>query len=137
MLQDMMSRRPDPILPDRIRKISGSFGWIDHRLIRDGYLDVLHHPEALLYFFLATVADSRGVSWYGEETIRRLLRIPYVHTLQDAIAELAARDLIAFRNGIYQVLSLPKTMHRRNEDDGYRNVGNDPASAYIAEDESV
>ncbi len=132
-----MSRRPDPVLPDRIRKISGSFGWIDHRFIRDGFLDVLHHPEALLYFFLATVADSRGVSWYGEETIQRLLRIPYAQTLQGAIAELAARDLIAFENGIYQVLSLPNNSQRRNDHDRHRNVGDDSSSIYFREDEGV
>jgi hypothetical protein len=130
----MMSQRPDPILPERIRRISGSFGWIDHRFVRDGFLDALHHPEALLYFFLAAVADSRGISWYGDETIRRLLRIPYLHTLQGAIAELAARDLIVFRNGIYQVLSLPEK--RRNGHDGHRDVGGHPSPASFREDES-
>ena len=102
-----MKRRPPPLTPDKIRKIAGSFGWIDHRFIRDGFLEELQTPEALLYFFLATVADARGVSFYGAETIRYLLRIPFQHTLQGAIAELEKRELIAYGNGIYQILALP------------------------------
>ena len=101
--------RPDiPILrPDRIRRRHGSFGWIEHRFVRNGFLEGLHHPEALLYMFLALVADERGISFYSQERIRQLLGIPHAHTLQDAIAELAERDLLAYRSGIYQVLDLP------------------------------
>ena len=103
----MKKRRPEPVRPDRIRKITGSFGWVDHRFIRDGYLESLRPPEPLLYFFLAAVADAKGLSYYGQETIRYLLRIPFEHTLHGAIAELEERELIAYENGIYQVLPLP------------------------------
>jgi len=110
-------QRPTPIRPDQVRKITGSFGWIDHRFIRDGFLDRLHHPEALLYFFLAAVADQNGMSWYGEDTLRRLLRIPYKHTLQGAIAGLEAMNLIAFNNGVFQVLALPQTQPKGASDE--------------------
>ena len=113
----MKKQRPAPIKPDRVRKITGSFGWIDHRFVRDGFLDRLHHPEALLYFFLTAVADRSGMSWYGEDTIRRLLRIPYKHTLQSAIAGLEDMNLISFENGIFQVLSLPQTKSRGTYDE--------------------
>ena len=102
-----MKKRPIPIFSDRIRKISGSFGWIDHRFIQDGFLQELHATEALLYFFLATVANRQGVSFYGEDTICYLLRIPYKHTLHSAIEELVHRELIAYKEGIFQVLPLP------------------------------
>src|SRR6058998_783751 len=72
-----------PILrPDRIRRRHGSFGWIEHRFVREGFLEGLHHPEALLYVFLAIVADERGISFYSQERIRQLLGIPHAHTLQ-------------------------------------------------------
>lgn len=93
--------------PDRIRRRHGSFGWIEHRFVRDGFLEGLRHPEALLYVFLAVVADERGISFYSQDRIRQLLGIPYAHTLESAIHELADRDLLAYRSGIYQVLDLP------------------------------
>ena len=108
----MMRKRPEPIHADRIRKITGSFGWIDHRFIRDGFLYSLKPTEALLYFFLATVADAKGLSYYGNDTIQCLLRIPYEHTLRGAIAELVDRQLIAYEDGIFQVLPLPQKPHR-------------------------
>lgn len=97
-----------PILrPDRIRRRHGSFGWIEHRFVREGFLEGLRHPEALLYVFLAVVADRRGISFYSQERIRQLLGIPHAQTLQGAIDELVDRDLLAYCSGIYQVLDLP------------------------------
>jgi hypothetical protein len=97
-----------PILqPDRIRRRHGSFGWIEHRFIREGFLEGLRHPEALLYVFLAIVADQRGLSLYSRERMGQLLGIPHAHTLQGAISELVDRDLLAYHDGIYQVLDLP------------------------------
>ena len=97
-----------PILcPDRIRRHHGSFGWIEHRFVREGFLESLRHPEALLYVFLAIVADQRGISFYSQQRIHQLLGIPHAHTLQGAIDELVDRDLLAYHSGIYQVLDLP------------------------------
>ena len=102
-----------PILrPDRIRRRHGSFGWIEHRFVRDGFLEGLRHPEALLYVFLAIVADERGISFSSQERIRQLLGIPHAHTLQGAIDELLDRDLLAYQSGIYQVLDLPASAGR-------------------------
>ncbi len=111
-----------PILsPDRIRHRHGSFGWIEHRFIREGFLEGLHHPEALLYVFLAIVADERGISFYSQERIRHLLRIPHAHTLEGAINELVDRDLLAYRSGIYQVLDLPASAGRYDRSHDYGN----------------
>lgn len=64
-----------PILgPDRIRQRHGSFGWIEHRFVRGGYLEGLRDPESLLYFFLSIVADQRGISFYSLDRIGQLLR---------------------------------------------------------------
>lgn len=113
-----------PVLqPDRIRCRHGSFGWIEHRFVRDGFLEGLRHPEALLYVFLAIVADQRGISFYSQERIRQLLGIPHAHTLQGAIAELLDRDLLAYRSGIFQVLDLPKTAGLYDRSSEFANRG--------------
>lgn len=49
-----------PVCPDRIRSIPEQFSWVDHRLVRDRYIDRLTHKAAALYLFLATVADAKG-----------------------------------------------------------------------------
>ena len=103
-----MRKRPEPIDRKRIRKITGSFGWIDHRFVRDGFLRDLHPTEAMLYFFLAAVSNHQGVSFYGLDMICYLLHIPYEHTIKGAIAELIERGLIAYDDGIFQVLPLPE-----------------------------
>jgi hypothetical protein len=108
-----------PILrPDRIRHRHGSFGWIEHRFVREGYLEGLRDPEALLYFFLSIVADQRGISFYSPDRIRQLLGIPHAHTLQGAIDELASRDLLAYNSGIFQILDLPDSagLYNRSHD---------------------
>jgi hypothetical protein len=60
-------------LPQRARRIAGSSGWIDHRLLRNGFLAVMTHPEQSLYLFLALAADHHGVSFYRQEKIADLL----------------------------------------------------------------
>lgn len=49
--------------PCRIRRISGSFGFLPHRLITGGFLAALSPHELLLYFFLVLVADRHGLSF--------------------------------------------------------------------------
>jgi hypothetical protein len=44
------------ISPDRIRKISGSFAFIEHRFLRAGFWTALSHHELLLYLLLVVVA---------------------------------------------------------------------------------
>lgn len=103
----MMSKRPQPPLPDRIRTISGSFSWIDHRFFRQGFDQGLSRLEKLLYLVLVAASNRDGVSFYSDERLGELLEIRYRHELTGARDELVARDLITFRNGIYQVLELP------------------------------
>ena len=98
-----------PIYPDRIRKIAGSFAFIEHRFLRNGFLAALSHHELLLYVFLILASDRNGLSYYGYDKICTLLRI----TLDDYILArdaLIDKDLIAFDGCLFQVLSLPKEM---------------------------
>jgi hypothetical protein len=102
----MMSKRPEPPRPDRIRSIRGSFSWIDHRFLREGFDQGLTRLEKLLYFVLVAVSNRDGVSFYSDDRLVELLEIRYPHELTGARSELVARDLIAFEQGIYQVLDL-------------------------------
>jgi hypothetical protein len=108
----MLNRKPQPPRPDRIRSIHGSFSWIDHRFIRQGFDQGLTRLEKLLYFVLIAVSNSDGVSFYSDERLAEVLEIQHSHELTGARNELVARDLIAFMDGIYQVLELPPKPQR-------------------------
>jgi len=95
------------ICPDRIRKITGSFAFIEHRFLRDGFWDALSHYQLLLYLFLVLVADRNGLSYYSYDKICTLLKV----SVDDYIAArdaLIDKDLIAFDGSLFQVLSLPQ-----------------------------
>ena len=106
-LVPMTSKRPQPPRPDRIRYIRGSFSWIDHRFLRQGFDQGLTRLEKLLYLVLVAVSNRDGVSFYSDERLEELLDIRHAHELTGARRELVDRDLIAFEHGIYQVLDLP------------------------------
>ena len=57
------------VRPDRIRKINGTFCFIEHRFIREGFFYTLTHHEILLYLFLVLVADRNGLSFYGYDKV--------------------------------------------------------------------
>lgn len=96
------------LCPDRRRQITGSFAFIEHRFLRDGFWSSLSQHECLLYVFLVLVADRNGLSYYGYDTICTLLRF----TLDEYLVArngLIDKDLIAFDGQLFQVLSLPAT----------------------------
>jgi len=98
-----------PLDHDRVRKITGSFAFIEHRFLRNGFLSALTHQELLLYVFLVLVADRNGLSYYSYDKICILLGI----TLDDYIIArdgLIEKDLIAFNGHLFQVLSLPELL---------------------------
>ena len=91
---------------NRIRKIEGSFSWIDHRFITGGFLQDLSTMEILLYLFLVAVSDRHGLSFYHDDRICSILTIPLT-SLGEAREGLILRSLIAYEPPLYQVLSLP------------------------------
>lgn len=95
-----------PLCPQRVRKISGSFAFIEHRFLRDGFFQGLSQSELLLYLFLVLVADRSGLSYYSYDKICTLLRFSIDEYLL-ARNQLIQKDLIAFDGHLYQVLSLP------------------------------
>ena len=102
----MKKKRSEPPCPDRIRTIRGSFSWIDHRFLRQGFHEGLDRLEKLFYFILIAVSNQDGVSYYSDRSLARLLDVRFSHELEGARNQLIARDLIAFEEGIYQVLEL-------------------------------
>jgi len=96
------------LYPDRLRKISGSFAFIEHRFLRDGFWDTLSQHELLLYLLLIVVADRNGLSYYSYDRLCTLLKISVDDYIlaRDALIE---KDLIAFDGNLFQVLSLPPT----------------------------
>jgi len=94
------------LCPDKVRKISGSFAFIEHRFLRDGFLASLDHHELLLYLFLIIVGDRNGMSFYSYDKICALLRVSVDEYIL-ARNSLIENDLIAFDGRFFQVLSLP------------------------------
>ena len=109
----MPRSRPQPPRPDRRRSIRGSFSWNDHRFLREGFDEGLTRLEKLLYFVLVAVSNQDGVSFYSDARLAELLDIRFPHELEGARQELVARDLIAYEDGIYQVLDLPTCSPRK------------------------
>lgn len=94
------------LCPERLRKIEGSFGWIDHRFVTGGFIHELSAVEILLYFFLVAVSDRYGLSFYHDDRIASLLKID-LPALGKARESLMQRSLLAYDPPLYQVLSLP------------------------------
>jgi hypothetical protein len=94
-----------PLSLAQLRKVPQQFSWVDQRLVREHYIDTLSHPACALYLFLLTVADAQGLSYYAEPTLRQRLSMSQA-TLHQARQELIARQLVAYRRPLYQVLAL-------------------------------
>jgi hypothetical protein len=98
--------------PQNVRKIEGSFAWVDHRLLRDGYVPAMTHPDQALYLFLVLAANRNGVSFYRKEKICDILALDFqqFEVARDRLIDL---KLIAYQsytalspNGYYQVLPI-------------------------------
>jgi hypothetical protein len=96
-----------PLRPERLRRITGSFSWVDHRLVSDGFLQQMSQQEILLYFFLVLVGDKNGLSYYSYDRICGLLKIDPDDYLR-ACRGLEQKALIAYEKGLFQVLQLPE-----------------------------
>jgi hypothetical protein len=94
-----------PIHPQRVRKVPEQFSWLDHRLVRDRYIDHCTHQAAALYLFLVTVADGEGLSYYSDPSVMKRLSMSETD-LREARESLIGLQLIAYAKPLYQVLPL-------------------------------
>jgi len=96
--------------PQRVRRIEKSFAWIDHRLLRNGFLTAMTNQEQALYLFLVLAADRHGVSFYRKEKICDALGMDWgqFEVARDRLIELKLIAFMAYNagtpNGYYQVL---------------------------------
>ncbi len=96
-----------PLLSHRVRKINGSFAFIEHRFVRDGFFTSLNHHELVLYLFLVLAGDRAGMSYYSYDKLCALTRL-ILDEYIEARNALIDKNLIAFDGRFFQVLSLPQ-----------------------------
>jgi len=94
--------------PERLRQVPEHFSWLDHRLVRERYIERADVCAWALYLFLVSVGDVHGLSYYSDPTLAQRLRVSAARLAQ-ARGDLLALDLIAYDPPLYQVLSLPGT----------------------------
>ena len=107
--------------PRRIRKsLPRGFGWIDHRLLRDGYLRHCSPQALALYVLLVCASDAQGLSYYSSPRITQLLNLEPA-ALSEARRELIGLGLIAYQKPLYQLLSLEGELleHKSQPAKGY------------------
>jgi hypothetical protein len=101
-----------PIDTHRVRHLPAEgFSWIDRRFVREGFIERLPAEAILTYFFLVAVGDAKGLSFYADPTISRLLKLS-AEELSQSRARLIEADLILYRYPLYQVLPLPAARRR-------------------------
>ena len=81
--------------PERLRAVPSQFSWLDHRLVRERYLERCSTEALALYLLLVTVADAQGLSYYGDASVRARLRWQ-PGQLDPARQALIDADLIAY-----------------------------------------
>ena len=103
----MGSIRKHPLDVNRLRTIpEEGFSWIDRRFLRHGFSHTLSSTEILLYWFLCSVADKHGLSYYSDPRISTILKLS-PESIQHARHGLIQSDLVLYRAPLYQVLALP------------------------------
>ncbi|MFZ0928805.1 MAG: hypothetical protein WAN11_09400 [Syntrophobacteraceae bacterium] len=104
--------KKEPLIPQRLRTIQGSFSYIEHRFLRDGFFTSLSHHGLMLYLLLVLVSDRDVLSFYIYDKLCSLLQISLDDYLE-ARNQLIDKDLIAFDGRFFQVLSLPDRPYER------------------------
>ena len=89
----------------RLRRVPRQFSWIDQRLVSDRHICRCDPPSLALYLFLVTVADARGLSYYGEASIAKHLSLDRA-SLRQARQRLLDAGLVAYEQPLHQVLAL-------------------------------
>jgi len=113
------------LVPDRVRHLPETdWAWVDRRFLRD-FAPKLTGDAVFLYYLLIAVSDKCGLSFYGDNSLARILRTPIPQLLQ-ARQELVDWNLIAYDAPLAQVLSLP---HKSNRNDSYSTLEESKATA--------
>jgi hypothetical protein len=99
-------RRPPPIDAQRLRQRPAQFSPLNRRLVYDGHVTRLSHPQLALYLFLECVSDPHGLSYYSDPRLCHDLHLTQ-QELQQARAALVTGRYLLFQPPLYQLLDLP------------------------------
>lgn len=127
-----------------MRRPHGAFGWLDARLLNDGWLADLGPEPIAVLVLLALAADRRGASFYGREKMAQALSI-HRRDLDRALDRLLQLRLVDHRpwrdghpDGVWQIMPLPTRDSRANTHaterpqafaDILRSIGSQPPTA--------
>lgn len=107
-----MRKPPSPPHPERIRRPSASFGWLDARLLHDRWLSELGTDAIAVMVLLAIAANRDGVSYYARSTMALAIDIDVLR-LDQALDRLCSAGLLAHRpwrcgtrDGVWQLLPI-------------------------------
>lgn len=90
---------------ERLRRCPEQFSFVDHRLVRDGYMRRAGARAWALYLVLVTVGDEHGLSYYSDRSLARLLTLG-ADEIAEARRELIRAGMIVYEEPLYQVLAL-------------------------------
>lgn len=112
-------KTPEPPRPDLERRPRGPFGWLDARLLHEGWLARLGPEATAVLVLLALAADRRGASYYGRDKMGVMTGLER-REVDRALDILRAAGLVDQRpwrrghpDGVWQLLPLPgvSTVH--------------------------
>lgn len=118
-----MGKKPTvpPPRPHLIRQPAGCFGWLEDRLLHDGWLARLGPEGTSVLVLLALAADRHGASFYGRERMADRLCMSR-QEVDQALSRLLELRLVVHRpwrqghsDGIWQLLPLPSPQPRGGE----------------------
>jgi len=107
--------------PERVRRVPEGFGWVDHRFVRDRYVQRCTPDALALYLLLVTVGDAEGLSFYSDSTLARLISVE-VPAVREAKCLLVSAELIAVEPPLVQVLSLSPSISTKRAN-GATSIG--------------
>jgi len=94
---------------ERVRQIPTQFSWVDHRLVRERYIERCDPAAAALYLFLITVADAQGLSYYSDAALDRCLSLTTAR-LSQARGDLIRIGLIAYQDIAFALQAVNQAM---------------------------
>ena len=104
-------RRPVPPFPELLRRPTGSFGWLEDRLLHEGWLARLGPDATSVMVLLALAADGHGASFFGRERMAKALGLDR-QAVDRALRRLLELELVAQRpwsqdhpDGVWQLLT--------------------------------
>lgn len=100
------------LIDGRLRRtVPTSFGWVDHRLVREGLIKKCNKSALALYLFLITVSDADGLSYYSDEKTAFLLGM-CKKELGEARSELLKAGWVLWDGWLYQVVDLVRPVRQ-------------------------